>query len=62
MTRLRTIAGILDDLSREYTTPIGDATERMICTQMTAYPSDWPEIDKREMAELHLFGRETSRG
>ena len=32
------------------------ATERMIAVQMTAYPSDWPEAEKREAAELHLFG------
>ena len=36
------------------------ATERMIAVQMTAYPNDWPEADKREAAELHLFG--TARG
>jgi len=31
-------------------------TERMIAVQMTAYPNDWTEADKREAAELHLFG------
>jgi hypothetical protein len=32
--------------------------ERMISTQMSAYPESWPEADKREVAKLHLFGRE----
>lgn len=31
--------------------------ERMIETQMTAYPSGWSDADRRELAELHLFGR-----
>ena len=32
--------------------------DRMIEIQMGAYPDSWPEADKREMAELHLFGKE----
>ena len=35
----------------------GDCLESMIAIQMTAYPNDWPEADKREVAEFHLFGR-----
>lgn len=31
--------------------------ERMIAIQCEAYPASWPEADKREMAEQHLFGR-----
>ena len=36
------------------------ATERMIAVQMTAYPNDWPEAEKREAAELHLFGTDAA--
>lgn len=31
--------------------------DRMIATQMGAYPDSWTDADKREVAELHLFGR-----
>ena len=31
--------------------------ERMITTQMLAYPDGWSETEKREAAQLHLFGR-----
>lgn len=47
MTRTRTLANCLAQ--------INSATERMIATQMLAYPDDWTEADKREAAELHLF-------
>lgn len=30
--------------------------ERMIALQMLAYPDGWSETDKREAAQLHLFG------
>lgn len=30
--------------------------DRMIAIQCEAYPSDWSDADKREMAEIHLFG------
>lgn len=30
--------------------------ERMIATQMLAYPDHWSPADKREAAQLHLFG------
>jgi hypothetical protein len=30
---------------------------RMLAIQMSAYPSHWSDADKREMAELHLFGK-----
>jgi len=36
---------------------IGTGVGRMIAIQMGAYPDSWPDADKREMAELHLFGR-----
>ena len=49
MTRTRTLANCLAQ--------INSATERMIAVQMLAYPNDWPEADKREVAMLHLFGR-----
>lgn len=30
--------------------------DEMIRIQMTGYPSDWSEHDKRQMAIKHLFG------
>lgn len=48
----------------EATTPVpfadalGARLESMIRTQMEAYPADWSDADKREMAEWHLFGSE----
>lgn len=36
---------------------LGASLERMIATQMGAYPDAWPEADKREVAEQQLFGR-----
>lgn len=44
--RMRSIAGCMADLNA--------ANERMIAVQMLAYPSGWPEADKRELAEKHL--------
>lgn len=37
---------------------LGSRIESMIAIQCEAYPCDWSLSDKREMAELHLFGRE----
>lgn len=39
---------------------LGDALERMIAIQISAYPVCWPDSDKREMAVKHLFGRSGS--
>ncbi len=36
---------------------INDAAERMIAIQMAGYPSGWTDLERREMAEQHLFGR-----
>lgn len=36
--------------------PLGNALDRMIAIQMTAYPAAWSDADKREMAERELFG------
>ena len=33
---------------------LGEGVESMIRTQMLAYPNDWSEADKREMAIKHL--------
>lgn len=33
---------------------IGDHVERMIEIQMQAYPDDWTEVERREMAVKHL--------
>jgi hypothetical protein len=32
--------------------------DRMVDIQCSAYPDHWSDEDRREMAELHLFGRE----
>lgn len=40
--------------------PVSGPLDRMIAIQCEAYPSDWSDADKREMAILHLFpNRET---
>lgn len=41
---------------RDSLSSLGASLDRMIATQMTAYPSSWSDADKREMAEQHLFG------
>jgi hypothetical protein len=56
MTRARQFANCLDAVAPSFPARINAATERMIATQMTAYPADWSDADKREMAERHLFG------
>lgn len=33
---------------------LGIVLERMIQTQMTAYPNAWSDADRREMAELYF--------
>lgn len=38
---------------------LGEHLEAMIAIQMTAYPADWDEADKRELAERHLRITET---
>lgn len=35
---------------------LGGHLDSMVAAQMQAYPDSWPEADKREMAERHLFG------
>lgn len=35
---------------------IGNALERMIAIQMTAYPVCWTDAEKRDEAERYLFG------
>jgi hypothetical protein len=37
---------------------LGGALERMIRTQMTAYPAVWTEQERREAAIAALFGEE----
>ena len=39
---------------------VEDRVDRMIRTQMEAYPSDWSEADKREMAVRYLSGERAS--
>lgn len=36
---------------------LASSIERMIAVQMLAYPDHWSPADKREAAQLHLFGR-----
>lgn len=35
---------------------MGVHLDRMIAIQATAYPDHWPDADRRELAEKHLFG------
>ncbi len=49
--RSRPLPEIADDMMT--------ARQHMIAIQAEAYPSDWPEADRREMAEIHLFGRKS---
>lgn len=37
-----------------------DPLDRMIAIQMSAYPDSWTDDDKRETAEIHLFGRKSN--
>lgn len=46
----RVLEGSVTDLHRN----LGASVERMIAIQTEAYPSDWPEADKREAAIKHL--------
>jgi hypothetical protein len=41
----------------EISCDLGRSIERMILVQMQAYPAHWPEQDRRELAEHHLFGK-----
>ncbi len=56
MSRARQLANCLNVVSPTLPARIDAATERMIAIQMTAYPADWSDADKRELAERHLFG------
>lgn len=45
----------------EITELLGEHLETMIRIQATAYPDDWSDDDKREMAIKHLgYGRDAS--
>jgi hypothetical protein len=61
MTRARTIAACSKSVQAmsfgDLVSGIGSGVENMIRIQMTAYPNDWSDEDKREMAQQHLFGR-----
>lgn len=48
--------------SRSFANCLASSLNTMIETQMAAYPESWSAADKREMAELHLFGRRNSTG
>ena len=41
----------------EISCDLGRSIERIIELQMQAYPPHWPERDRRELAEQHLFGK-----
>ena len=41
---------------------LGDALERMIQTQMAAYPLAWTDAERREAACEYLFGKDADRG
>ena len=44
----------------EISCDLGRSIERMIHLQMQAYPAHWPEEDRRDLAEQHLFGKRAS--
>jgi hypothetical protein len=46
----------------EISCDLGQSLERMIRLQMQAYPDHWPEEDRRDLAERHLFGKRTPSG
>lgn len=46
----RVLEGSVTDLHRS----LGASVERMIAIQSEAYPSDWSDADKREVAMKHL--------
>lgn len=57
--RTRHIAALLDRADEPaFMAPLGNALDRMVTIQMTAYPAAWTEAERREAAEEYLFGRQ----
>lgn len=61
LTELTSVPTILASIAEALSNPPhvvrSGPVDRMIAIQAEAYPCDWPEADRREMAEIHLFGR-----
>lgn len=60
--RARHVAAFLDRADEPaFLAPLGNALDRMVTIQMTAYPSAWTEAERREAAEEYLFGQSDVR-